>query len=234
MDITSIVIVGVGGTGSYVLPPLLRYLNSQKTITNILIVDGDKYDEKNIDRQEFAHSRLGLNKADVQKEIYSLKFKDLNIYSIPFYLGSENIDAIIEEGSVVFSCVDNHSCRNLLSKRAQQLNNCVLISGGNEVEDGNVQIFCRQKGVNQNNPIEVRHPEIERTDDGDRSEMSCEELSHLPSGGQVIFANLFSATLMCSLFYAFLKDKDKIIAVDDIFFDVKQVKTLRVINGNFE
>lgn len=228
-----IFIIGVGGTGSYLLPVLMRYLASRTDVNEnlyIKIVDGDKYDEGNVSRQEFAHSRIGRNKAEVQAEVYGKKFPNLKIQSVSEYLGASNIE-MIGDGAVVFCCVDNHFCRNLLSKHCQTMNNVILISGGNEKTDGNVQSYFKINGEEMNHPIEFRHPEIERTDDGDRSEMSCEELHNIPSGAQVIFANAMSGTLMACLFYSYVTGRMEPWKVDDIFFDVEQVKTARVVNG---
>ena len=231
----NIFVVGVGGTGSFLMPVVMRYLASRTDVNKELlvkIIDGDKYDEGNFARQEFAHSRVGRNKAEVQEEIYQRKFPALTISSVPEYLGSSNIEMIVD-GSIIFCCVDNHFCRNLLSKHCQTLNNVILISRGNEHVDGNVQSYFKIDGKEMNHPIEYRHPEIERTNDGDRSEMSCEELHNLPSESQVIFANAMSGTLMACLFYSYIADKNP-WRIDDIFFDVEQVKTARIYDGNPE
>ena len=234
MNNNNIFIIGVGGTGSYLLPVLMRYLASRTDINEniyIKIIDGDKYDEGNVSRQEFAHSRIGRNKAEVQAEIYGKKFPNLKISHFDEYIGDSNVE-MIGENSIVFCCVDNHFCRNILSKHCQTLNNVLLISGGNEYTDGNIQSYYKVDGKEMNHPIEFRHPEIEKTNDGDRSEMSCEELHGLPSGSQVIFANAMSGTLMACLFYSyFIGSKSQPWKVDDIFFDVEQVKTARVVNG---
>jgi len=235
IEFRKFVVVGAGGTGSYLLPMLVRYLNSVNDGSiDLTICDGDKYDEGNMNRQEFAHSRMGRNKADVQVEMYQRKFPELSITAVSEYLGVDNIENVIQDRTVVFCCVDNHFCRNIISKHCQKLDNALLISGGNEEFDGNVQAFCRLNGVNMNNPIEVRHPEIERTQDGDRSEMSCEELAQLPSGGQIIFTNATSANIMCNLFFGYVCGSKDIEKVDDIFFDIRIAKTARIVNGSIE
>lgn len=233
-EFNKVVVVGVGGTGSYLLPQLIRYLNSRKEDIEVTICDGDKYDEGNMNRQEFAHSMLNRNKAEVQTEIYMRKFKDMTIFCVPDYLGEANIKEVIKDGSIVFCCVDNHFCRNLISKHCQALKNVLLISGGNEEFDGNVQSFFRVNEKNMNDPIEVRHPEIEKTKDGNRSEMSCEQLAQLPSGGQVIFTNATSANIMCNLLFGYIFNADNVIKVNDIFFDIRIAKTARIVNGNIE
>ena len=93
-EFNKVVVVGVGGTGSYLLPQLIRYLNSRKEDIEVTICDGDKYDEGNMNRQEFAHSMLNRNKAEVQTEIYMRKFKDMTIFCVPDYLGEANIKEV--------------------------------------------------------------------------------------------------------------------------------------------
>lgn len=237
-----VVIVGTGGTGSFVLPPLMRYLNTKRPRPTVLLCDGDKYDEGNINRQEFAHSRIGVNKAQAQFDVYSQKFPEMEIIPVPEYLGDRNVSNIIREHSVVFCCVDNHVARSVISRHCQKLNDVLLISAGNEEFDGNVQAFCRIGGKNLNEPIEKIHPEIATRKDGDRSEMSCEQLAALPGGGQVIFANNFSATLMCSLFYTYdnphpiigLKGVHEPYEIQEVMFDITQGKTVRIINGEID
>lgn len=229
------VIVGAGGTGSFLLPIIMRFLNSrQDSEIEVVICDGDKYDEGNVNRQEFAHSKIGMNKAEVQSEMFRRKFPNLSIFCVPEYLGKENINSVITDGATVFCCVDNHFCRHLISEHCQKLKDVLLISGGNEEFDGNVQAYYRRENKNLNDPIEVRHPEIGRANDGDRSEMSCEQLSQLPSGGQVIFTNATSANIMCNLFYGYLNGTANIEKVNDIFFDIRLAKTVRIVNGTLE
>ena len=237
-----VIIVGTGGTGSFVLPPLMRYLNTKRPRPTVILCDGDKYDEGNINRQEFAHSRIGVNKAQAQFDVYSQKFPEMEIIPVTEYIGERNVADIIREHSVVFCCVDNHVARNVLSRHCQKLNDVLLISAGNEEFDGNVQSFCRVDGKNLNEPIEKLHPEIATRNDGDRSEMSCEQLAALPGGGQVIFANNFSATLMCSVFYTYDNPKPIIGAkkvyeapdIQEVMFDITQVKTARIIHGEID
>ena len=237
-----VIVVGTGGTGSFLLPPLMRYLNSKKSTAEIVFVDGDKYDQGNVNRQEFAHSRIGVNKARAQLDVYAQKFPQLEIVAISEYLGDRNVAKIIPEHSVVFCCVDNHVARSVISRHCQRLDNVLLISGGNEETDGNVQAFCRVDGKSLNEPIEKLHPEILTRNDGDRSEMSCEQLAALPGGGQVIFANLFSATLMCAMFFTYDNPRPVITqdgvkdvpCISEVMFDINQVKTVRIIDGKSE
>jgi len=227
-----IVLVGCGGIGSHLAPPLIRYLASlanENRPKEFWFVDGDKYEEHNSDRQEFARFQTGENKAEAQR----VKFQNvapgmMDYYAYQEYIGEDNVEEIINNGTIVFIAVDNHVCRNIISKFCQTCDNVVLITGANELVNGNVQLFIRENCKNIVQPIEKRHPEIETRDDGDRSQMSCEELEKLPSGGQVIFANHMASALMLQMFWNVFANQS--FPFQEIYFDTQHMKTRGVCN----
>lgn len=230
----NVVIIGCGGIGSHLLSPLIRFLATlevEKRPETIVMVDGDSYSESNVSRQEFVATRqMGDNKAEAQAQRYEALYPRANI-EFGFcdeYVGENNVADIIQNDDVVFMCVDNHVCRNLVSKHCQTLNDIILISGGNELTDGNVQFYAKAGGSQISEPIESRHPEIASTKDGDRSTMSCEELEQLPSGGQIIITNLMAATLMLQMFWNLYNDR---VDTKEVYFDVQLQKTRPVKNG---
>jgi hypothetical protein len=97
--------------------------------------------------------------------------------------------------------VDNHASRLLVSRHAATLRDLTLISGGNDYEDGNVQVYVRQNGADLTPSLTRYHPEIARPADRNPAELSCEEL--MAAGApQLLFANLTVAALMLNAFYA--------------------------------
>ena len=108
----------------------------------------------------------------------------------------------MNNGDVMMICVDNYYFRKIADKAASKLRNYTIISGGNEKMDGQVQIVHWREGDNETREtLCSRHSEIEfATPNTDRSAMSCDELQNLPGGGQVIVANMMSATLMLCYF----------------------------------
>lgn len=224
-----IVVVGCGGTGSYLIPVLCRYLSSVKWGGTVLLVDGDKFEEHNADRQEFSPKQVGQNKADAMLQIVRSRISDFNVIALSEYVGRDNVDRIIEEDTLIFSCVDNHVCRALLSSKVQCLTTGCLISAGNTETDGNVQVNLRSGGAMLLPPIEVRHPEILTKRDGDRSEMSCEEIAGLPGGGQVIIANMTAACIALQMFYGLFAMN--MMDAEEVYFDIRLAKTRRIVNG---
>ena len=132
--------------------------------------------------------------------LYSIfKFSSLRVDSFEAYVNEANIAEAIQSGDIVFLCVDNHKTRMIVNNYCQQLQDVTLISGGNEFEDGNVQIYVRKGGQDVTPDLCAYHPEIANPDDKLPEEMGCEELAQ--SDPQLYFANLYVATLMCCAFY---------------------------------
>lgn len=190
-------IIGLGGVGSSLVKLLSRYINYSKDIRcRMLLIDGDSYEPKNLERQEF--TQMG-NKAECQERELSSKFKNILFNSIPEYINEGNINHIIQDNSVIFICVDNHKTRMIINNYCKTLNDVTVISGGNEFTDGNAQLFVKKGGKELTPDICAYHPEIANPEDKLPEEMSCEELAH--SQPQLLFTNVGVATFMCFLFY---------------------------------
>ena len=192
-----IVVVGLGGVGSLLVERICRYINySVEEEKFVLLVDGDVYEPKNFERQDF--TRIG-NKADIKADELEVKFENITFDVVESYINEDNVKDIIESGDIVFICVDNHKSRMVINNYCKTLDDVTIISGGNELTDGNAQLYVRQGGVDLSPDLCAYHPEIANPDDKLPDEMSCEELSK--SEPQLYFTNLGVATLMCWLFY---------------------------------
>lgn len=228
-----IVVIGCGGIGKALLPPLLRFLNFDPDHQwRVTLVDGDIYEDKNAIRQAFV--ALG-NKAETSRDEFTPQFPNLVIEAVGKYVAGPSdvvttqhegltvlVSDLIQDGDAVFLCVDNHKTRLTVSKYCQTLRNIRLISGGNGTTDGNVQVYVRRNGKDLFQPIEHVHPEIANAQSAKAPhELSCEELA--TSGTpQVLFANLFAATLMCCAFYAELQRQN---SAGEMFFSIVKVGT---------
>lgn len=214
----NIVIIGLGGIGSHLVRPLCRYLNESKGEVAVMLIDGDTFEPKNETRQEF---RGFGNKAEVLAAELSEKYPGLSISGKAWYITAENAYVAINDGDIVFCCVDNHATRNVVSGRCQELENVVLISGGNEYSDGNVQIFIREDGICTTPALTYFHPEIENPQDKNPSEMSCEELAKSGSP-QLIFTNFLASAWMLTTFWKYLvwkQDRKGLFGYSEIYFD---------------
>lgn len=70
-----IVIVGSGGTGGYAVQRITKIMSAfSKVNSYLLIADPDAVEEKNLLRQPFISSDIGLKKADVLAKRYGLTY----------------------------------------------------------------------------------------------------------------------------------------------------------------
>lgn len=214
-----IVIIGLGGIGSILCDRIARYVNySGDRGTRMMLVDGDSYESKNLERQDF--TQIG-NKAEVKATDISMQFPLVRTDSFPAFVNESNLIEVIKEGDVVMLCVDNHKTRMIVNNYCKTLDNIILISGGNELTDGNVQIYVREDGKDITPDLCAYHPEIANPDDKLPEEMSCEELAE--SEPQLYFTNLTVATFMCQAFYNVVIKKE--CESSEIYFDIIQMNS---------
>lgn len=214
----NITVIGLGGVGSILIERLCRFLNySRDYDAELLLVDGDDYEVKNYERQEF--NQFG-NKADVKATEIMLKFPEVPVDSFQAYINETNVAEVIREGDIVFICVDNHKTRNIISNYSMQLRDVTIISGGNELTDGNVQVYVRRGGIDLTPDLCAYHPEIANPEDQLPEEMSCEELSQAEP--QLYFTNLGVATIMCWVFYKTIV-KGQVDQQSEVYFDILQL-----------
>ena len=139
---TSLLIIGVGGTGGYVLQQVARLLyalrEQGRVIPSVLLVDGDTVEAKNLLRQYFLPQDLGKNKAEVLAERYGQAY-GLDIAAYSYYLDestsltslSESVETNNKTIPIILGCVDNAPTRKLLHDECKKLNNVVYIDSGN-------------------------------------------------------------------------------------------------------
>jgi hypothetical protein len=201
-------LIGLGGIGSVVVLYLALFLHSRKLPFRLVLVDGDKFELANLQRVGFRE--LG-NKAEVKvlEMDELLGDSEVALVPVPEHVGEGNVEKIIQDGDYVFSCVDNHPTRKLISDRCQQLDNVALFSGGNDGVDppkergtyGSVQVAIRTDGVQRTVPITEFHPEIASPVGTVPTMENC--LQAVPSTPQILFANLAVGSAMLNAFFAY-------------------------------
>ena len=207
--------IGIGGIGCALLPFLCRYLQYSGERARLTLIDGDRFERGNAARQAF--SGLG-NKAEVKAGELAREYEALAFRSMPEYVTEDNVARLIGEGEVVFLMVDNHASRNLVSRHVSSLADLTLISGGNDYEDGNVQVYIRQGGRDLTPSLSRYHPEIADPQDRNPAALSCEEL--MAAGApQLLFANLMVASLMLNAFYALRQGR---LNYSEVYLDIVQ------------
>lgn len=233
MKTINIKVIGLGGIGSWLVQFITKYarftmLQNKKIV--ITCVDGDAYDSLNRPRQNFENlgnkARIKMLELKAEYDKYvpkGFQMKNFDFESIDDYVSKYNIDSIIKEGDTIFLCVDNHKTRSIVSKHCKKLDDVILISGGNDITVGNVQIYQKKGGVEITSDLCAYHPEIENPQDKAPYEKSCEELQ--VSEPQLIFTNIMVAILMCCAYYNLLTGKINIEnQIGEAYFDICTMK----------
>ncbi len=97
-----VLVIGVGGVGSYTVESLVR-----SGISNITIIDNDVIDITNLNRQLMTtHDNIGLSKVEVlEKRIKSIN-PDCIVNAINTFVDDSNIDSIITDYDYVVDACD--------------------------------------------------------------------------------------------------------------------------------
>lgn len=213
-----VVLVGLGGIGSSIADPLCRtmlFSRSERSSRRLILVDGDGYEEGNRSRQRY---QALTNKAAATREMLQPMFPELEIEAKSKFIDPGNAFLFIKDGDAVFSAVDNHATRKVISDHVGTLQDCLLISGGNDLYDGNVQLYVKERGVAVTPPLTHLHPEIEFPEDKNPADFGCDEAVE---GGstQILAVNFAIASLMLSAYALWLESAK--LPYTEIFFDMK-------------
>ena len=209
-----IVLVGLGGIGSQLLPSLVRYLAFRPEPRPLLVlVDGDAYEPGNRTRQVFPEGAIGVNKAEALAEVY----RGLTVQAVADYLTDENVATIIRDGDLVLLAVDNHWSRFLVDRHLAGLQEVTLISGGNDETDGNVQLVRRRDGEFVDGSLAEIHVEIGRATEAEfAARNGCERQAE--ERPQLVVTNLMVASAMLNCLWAVLERGS--VSYSEVYLDV--------------
>ena len=173
------------------LPQLLKMCDPNNgTIT---VVDGDKLEKRNLDRQLFTESQIGMNKA------LALKHQYPQLSYIPMYFKRETAKEILDKTNplVIFVAVDNHKSRAIILEYLDEMEGTIGIFGVNEYFDS--QSYCyKSEWINTWADPRIRYPEIERDASPNPTNCQGEEAEATP---QLAIANAMSGCMMMHLFW---------------------------------
>lgn len=197
-----IVLVGVGGIGSWVIEPLVRMLITANYAGEFLILDDDKVETKNVGRQGFTPSDVGATKVGawhnnrIKPLITNSEFR---VTAHPIRLLENNVDVFVMENSLILLCPDNHAVRALVARRAEQLKNVIVLTAGNELFNGNVHVLVRLANDNLTSPMQEVHPEVFQANT--ESQMAaCSDLID-KGNAQILMTNYMAATATLLAFH---------------------------------
>lgn len=114
----SVCVVGCGGLGGGVIENLTRM-----GVGEITVVDGDVFDESNLNRQVLSNEEnLGNSKAVEAAEQMSRINSEITFVAITDLLNADNAEAIIHGSDVVVDALDNVETRLILERACEKLN----------------------------------------------------------------------------------------------------------------
>jgi molybdopterin/thiamine biosynthesis adenylyltransferase len=153
MRFKHVFLIGAGGTGSHLIGPLVQLLRFHPDGTNdITIIDGDVYEDSNLNRQIFDADSLGKNKARAT----ATRLNRDTIRTIAQFVDKEKFSEILEktiskeDNFLVVTSVDNHATRNAIISAIDEggYPNFVLISPGNQYASGQVVVYAKEDNTN--------------------------------------------------------------------------------------
>ena len=135
-----VLIIGIGGLGC----PLLAYLASSG-VSNIGLVDHDKVELSNLNRQILFNSRdLGKYKVIQAKAKINKIYKKIKIKTFKLKILSKNIKTILKSYDIICDGTDNFQTRYLINDYCKQ-NKKILISAAISKFDGHLFKFNFKK-----------------------------------------------------------------------------------------
>jgi len=202
-------LIGAGGVGTWLAAGLVRLLEWKFPGSALIIVDGDNYEEKNKERQEFV--KIG-NKAVIKAHELTPHFQKTTIIPIPKWVVSNDFKGVsteaedspkikasdlICEKDVVFAVVDNFAARKIIFDAASKLNNVDVFTGGNDdALFGSIYHYQKRDGLEITEHPSVFHPEYENAPDKNPGELSCQQRSELQGGTQLLATNMAVAAFI--------------------------------------
>ncbi len=198
---TGIVCIGTGGTGGNFVKMAVHTLRAFSYV-NLLLVDGDKVEEKNRVRQPFGENDVLENKASILCENLVRNYPKIEeqVVVFPEYIKDTTDLERISQGYdnlVLVGCVDNHRARQIMHKFFAEKENIVYIDSANEFSVGEVVISVKTNGV-QHSPLRSDYyPDVLTDNSPAAYEMSCGAMNESAPQHQV--TNLTAATILFNL-----------------------------------
>lgn len=122
---TKVVIAGCGGLGSNAAITLTR-----TGFKNFILIDHDKVEISNLNRQAYFFHQIGMPKVEALKENIKLINKDCQIETYIEKIGEENVDFYLSKGDIILEAVDSAETKALLINSAIKLNKKIVSASG--------------------------------------------------------------------------------------------------------
>lgn len=185
------VVLGTGGTGSW----LASFLS--KTNQEVIFVDGDIVEGKNILRQNFTQSDINKNKAETIGEKYGFGYVSEFLSDVDML---KEIISSSDKVPVIVGCLDNNASRKIVHDLFESdIEDMIWLDAGNAERNGQIYIAVKEGSkVIYPSPLSVDDTFTNFEGDERRpDQISCAEQSE--SAPQNVTANVTSATYLFNL-----------------------------------
>lgn len=229
-DPIRVVLVGAGGIGTWLAEGVARLLEWKYPGSALIIVDGDNYEPKNMERQNF--TKIG-NKASVKALELTEKFQKTSFIPVAKWVVGDDSKGVadeespkikasdlLNEGDVVLAVVDNFAARKILFDTAKQFDNIDVFTGGNDdALYGSIYHYQRRNGKDiTEHPVHF-HPEYESPPDKNPGELSCQERAEIDGGTQLLATNMaVAAFILGRIDHVIVNNKNP--EATEIYFDL--------------
>lgn len=200
----NIIIIGAGGITSYLLPLLIRLWPD--VFKYITIMDADRLQPDNLNRQNFAPKHLRFFKAHALSVSYDGLLRRIDGATIDtdlvFYRDINQIQDILNRQSLpdapclLISCADNHPTRaRVIETVDSPVIETKTIYGlilGNETKSWDAMLVGKGWQETPQHPFSY-YPEIATSEQGDPTRPCTDEEEIQASGGQLPLANNMAA-----------------------------------------
>lgn len=214
----AIFILGAGGTGSW----LCAFLDKMSLNNNVIVMDGDIVESKNVLRQNFKRNDINKKKAEVVAHGNMMSYVHGYITDTAIF---HEIMTEFPEGTIpmLIGCLDNNASRKIAHDFVQEVPDIVWIDGGNAERHGQAYVCIKENGSiveGYESPIDIE-PAFQNYEGDERrpDQISCAE--HSESAPQNVTANVTSANVIFNIMAIFLNGGA--ITANKYLFDTRTV-----------
>lgn len=189
-------IIGCGGVGSWLAPSLCLLVGKR----NVTLVDGDRLESKNMNRQLFTKGDIGKKKSEALADRYGC-------LCIREYYSAGTMD--LNANDVLICCADNHPARRAAIQDCDTFD-CRAIIACNETHSAEAMFYHTGWRGSQKDP-RVYYPEIETDHSGDpmARAIGCTGQAQ-EENRQLVSANFMAAALAQHLYVLWIMESNKL------------------------
>lgn len=194
--VDNIVIIGCGGVTSWLLPPLIKLLSGADHKPNLILVDGDTIETRNLERQWFSEDDIGKNKSLALGE--KVAGGELTVAAVQEYF-TEGMQLPVDGINLYLCCADNHAARRAVLDTVDRIGGFAIVAGNEYTE---AEAYFYEMGF-KGTPLDPRqyYPAILTDHTGDPTRpQGCTGLAAVASP-QLVLANFSAANHLLWLLY---------------------------------